>query len=149
MTPDQIKLVQDSFAKVVPISEKASALFYQRLFEIAPEVRPLFNTAMPDQGRKLMSMLNELVRNLNNLESMIPTAEALAVRHVCYGVVPKYYESVGQSLIWTLEQGLGDDFTPATREAWLHVYQVLSGVMIRAAEEFEARGVGSLSPIPN
>ena len=134
MTPDQIELVQRSFAKVVPIAEKASALFYARLFEVAPEVRPMFQRDMKDQGRMLMSMLASVVAGLNDLESILPTAESLAIRHRDYGVVPEQYDTVGEVLLWTLEQGLGDAFTSEVREAWEEAYAALAGAMISAAQ---------------
>jgi len=133
MTPEQVELVQRSFAKVVPIADTAADLFYSRLFEIAPEVEPLFTVNMEEQGRMLMSMLATIVSGLHKPETIIPAAEALAVRHKDYGAVPEQYDQVGEALIWTLEQGLGDDFTPETREAWEIAYGVLSGVMIAAA----------------
>ena len=68
MTPDQIKAIQESFAKVVPISEQAAALFYGRLFEIAPAVKPLFRGDMKEQGRKLMGTLAVVVNGLANLD---------------------------------------------------------------------------------
>jgi len=140
MTPDQVDLVQSSFAKVVPISDVAADLFYGRLFEIAPEVKPLFRHDMREQGRKLMTTLGVVVSGLKNLEAILPAAKALAVKHVAYGVAAADYKPVGEALIWTLEKGLGDDFSPEVRAAWLTAYGALSGVMI--AEAYGARGVG-------
>ncbi len=133
MTPSQIDLVQTSFAKVAPIAETAASLFYGRLFEIAPEVKPLFKGDMKEQGRKLMTTLAVVVNGLKNLEAVVPAAKALAVKHVSYGVTADHYAPVGAALVWTLEQGLGDDFTPETRDAWIAAYTLLSGVMIDEA----------------
>jgi len=134
VTPQQIELIQRSFAKVVPISDKAAALFYARLFEVAPDVRAMFKSDMKNQGRMLMSVLATVVAGLNNLESILPTAESLAIRHRDYGVVPEQYEIVGDVLLWTLAQGVGDDFTPEVRAAWEEAYSTLAGAMISAAE---------------
>lgn len=134
MTPEQITLIQNSWAKVVPISETAAELFYGRLFEIAPEVKPYFKGDMPEQGKKLMTMIGTAVNALNNLEAVVPAVQDLGKRHVGYGVKKEDYDSVGAALIWTLEQGLGDDFTDDTKEAWVTVYGVLSGAMIGAAD---------------
>src|SRR5580698_10040666 len=112
MTPEQIKAIQESFAKVVPISEQAAALFYGRLFEIEPSVKPLFRGDMKEQGRKLMATLAVVVNSLHNLEGILPAASALAKRHVAYGVKPNHYAPVGAALLWTLEQGLGVQWTP-------------------------------------
>lgn len=106
MTPEQIKAVQDSFAKVVPISEQAAALFYGRLFEIAPAVKPLFRGDMKEQGRKLMATLAVVVNGLGNLEAILPAASALAKRHISYGVKAAHYAPVGAALLWTLELSL-------------------------------------------
>ncbi len=134
MTPEQIELIQRSFAKVVPIASEAADLFYARLFEIAPDVRSMFKSDMKNQGRMLMSMLASVVAGLNDLESILPTAESLAIRHRDYGVVPEQYELVGTALLWTLEQGIGDDFTPDVRAAWEEAYSTLAEAMISAAE---------------
>ncbi len=115
MTPDQVKAIQESFAKVAPISEQAAALFYGRLFEIAPAVKPLFRGDMKEQGRKLMATLGVVVNGLSNLESILPAASALAKRHVDYGVKAADYEPVGEALLWTLERGLGAPMDAAAR----------------------------------
>jgi len=133
VTPNQIDLVQSSFAKVAPIAETAAGLFYGRLFDIAPEVNPLFRGDMKEQGRKLMTTLAVVVNGLKTPEIILPAAKALAVKHVGYGVSPEHYVPVGAALIWTLEQGLGDDFSPETRDAWTAAYTLLSGVMIEEA----------------
>ena len=133
MTPSQIDIVQSSFAKVVPIAETAAGLFYGRLFEISPEVKPLFRGDMKEQGRKLMTTLGVVVNNLKNPDVIVPAAKALAVKHVGYGVAAAHYASVGAALIWTLEQGLGDDFAHEARNAWIAAYTLLSGVMIDEA----------------
>jgi hemoglobin-like flavoprotein len=129
MTPQQITLVQSSFQKVVPIAGTAADLFYDRLFEIAPQVRPLFPEDMTEQKVKLMGMLGTAVTNLHQLETILPAVKALGERHKGYGVTVDHYAPVGAALLWTLEQGLGDDFTPDTREAWTAAYTALAGVM--------------------
>jgi nitric oxide dioxygenase len=133
MTPTQVKLVQDSFAKVAPIAEPAAAMFYGRLFEIAPEVKPLFRGDMKEQGRKLMTTLRVVVNGLADLGTILPAASALAKRHVGYGVRPEHYEPVGEVLIWTLERGLGAQWTPEVAAAWTAAYATLSGFMIGEA----------------
>jgi hemoglobin-like flavoprotein len=133
MTPEQVSLIQASFAKVAPISEQAAAMFYGRLFEIAPEVKPLFRGDMAEQGRKLMATLAVVVNGLTNLQSILPAASALAKRHVGYGVKAEYYAPVGAALLWTLERGLGAAWTPQLAEAWTAAYTTLSGYMIGEA----------------
>jgi hemoglobin-like flavoprotein len=133
MNPTQIKLVQESFAKVAPISETAAELFYGRLFEIAPPVKAMFPADMTEQRKKLMKMLATVVNGLGNLESILPAASALAKRHVGYGAKPAHYPVVGGALLWTLEKGLGDAWNPELAEAWTAVYGTLSGYMISEA----------------
>jgi hemoglobin-like flavoprotein len=133
MTPEQVRLVQESFAKVAPISDQAATLFYSRLFEIAPETKPLFHGEMDEQGRKLMATLGVVVAGLSKLDSILPAASALAKRHVGYGVKPSHYTPVGAALLWTLEQGLGADWTPPLAEAWTAAYVTLSQFMIGEA----------------
>jgi len=133
MTPDQIKAIQDSFAKVAPISDEAAALFYRRLFEIAPPVAPLFRGDMHEQGKKLMATLAVVVNGLSNLETILPTASALAKRHVGYGVTADDYASVGEALLWTLERELGAQWTPELAAAWAAAYGAVSEFMIGEA----------------
>lgn len=133
MTPKQIKLVQESFAKVAPISDTAAELFYGRLFEIAPQVKPMFSDDISAQGKKLMQALTVVVNGLSNIEQVIPIAQKLAQNHLSYGVEAEHYGAVGEALIWTLEKGLADGFTPDVKDAWLAAYTTLSNVMIEAA----------------
>src|ERR1700716_861274 len=133
MTPDQVTLVQESFAKVASISETAAELFYGRLFEIAPQVKAMFPTDMTEQRKKLMATLAFVVNGLGNLESILPAASALATRHVSYGAKREHYPVVGAALLWTLEKGLGDGWTPEVADAWGTAYGTLSGYMISEA----------------
>jgi hemoglobin-like flavoprotein len=133
MTPDQVKLVQQSFAKVAPISDAAAVLFYDRLFDIAPKVRAMFPTDMTEQRQKLMATLAVVVGGLGNLESILPAASALAKRHVSYGAKAEHYPVVGAALLWTLEKGLGEGWTADVADAWTAAYGTLSGFMISEA----------------
>jgi hemoglobin-like flavoprotein len=132
MTPEKIELVQSSFKKVMPIAGTAADLFYGRLFEIAPEVRPMFPEDMKEQKAKLMSMLGTAVTNLHRLETILPAVKALGERHKGYGVTAAHYAPVGAALLWTLEKGLGADFTPEVKAAWTDTYTALAGVMTSA-----------------
>src|SRR5258708_8076721 len=112
MNSDQVALIQHSFAKVRPTAQEAAALFYGRLFEIAPDVRPLFRGDMKEQGRKLMATLAVVVNGLSNLDAVLPAASALAKRHLAYGVKPGHYVPVGAALVWTLVPGPRPPWTP-------------------------------------
>jgi hemoglobin-like flavoprotein len=133
MTPQQVEEVQASFAKVAPIADQAATLFYGRLFETAPDVRALFSGDMTVQGQKLMSAIATVVDSLGDIDAVAPAVRDLAKRHVAYGVRPEHYEIVWTALLWTLEQGLGDDFTPGVNAAWAAAYGALSEIMIAAA----------------
>jgi len=135
MTPEQVKLVKDSWAQVAPISEQAAELFYGRLFELNPEYRALFKGDMKNQGKMLMSMLNTAVASLDKLDAIVPAVQALGQRHVGYGVKPEDYDTVAEALLWTLGQGLGDGFTDEVKEAWTTTYATLAAVMIEAGEQ--------------
>ena len=133
MTPENQALVRDSFAKVAPIAPQAAALFYGRLFELDPTLKPLFKGDMTEQGRKLMTMIGTAVANLNKLDVIVPAVQDLGRRHKDYGVLPEHYGTVGTALLWTLGQGLGDAFTPQVEAAWTEAYTILATVMQDAA----------------
>jgi hemoglobin-like flavoprotein len=136
MHPVDIALVQQSWEKVLPIADDAAKLFYGKLFELDPALRPMFaHSDMTEQRKKLMQMITVAVRGLNNLEQLIPAVEALGSRHVGYGVTDAHYTTVAAALIWTLEQGLGDSFTPELRSAWTETYVTLATVMQRGANK--------------
>ena len=137
MNDYQKLLVQKSFQEVVPIADQAAQLFYARLFVLDPSLRPLFKNDMTQQGLKLMNTLQYAVAGLNDVEKIVPALQSLGRNHVDYGVEDAHYETVGEALIWALEQGLGDQFTEDVRSAWLEVYGLLSTVMREAAAEIE------------
>ena len=133
MTPDQVRLVQQSFSKVAPIADQAAIMFYDRLFEVAPGVKPLFPADLTEQRKKLMAMLAAVVNGLTNIESILPAASALATRHVAYGAKAEHYPVVGGALLWTLQKGLGEAWTPEIAAAWTAAYGTLSSYMISEA----------------
>ena len=133
MTPTQVKSIQDSFAKVAPISDQAAVIFYDRLFEVAPSVKAMFPENMTEQRKKLMGTLAVVVNGLSDLPSILPAASALAIRHVSYGARREHYPVVGAALLYTLEQGLGDAWTPDVADAWTTAYETLSGYMMAEA----------------
>ena len=134
-TTNEVILVQASFARVVPMQDAAANLFYGRLFAIAPSLRELFPSDLRDQKRKLMQMIATAVGGLNSLDKIIPAVKALGARHSGYGVTGAHYAIVGEALLWTLERGLGEGFTPEMRSAWAKVYGVLAATMQAGATE--------------
>jgi hemoglobin-like flavoprotein len=135
VTPRQIHLVQSSFDKVLAIRDLAAEVFYQRLFELDPSLRPMFKGDMREQGEKLMQTLQLVVVNLRHPERFLPGVLGLADRHVGYGVKNEHYATVGTALLDTLRIGLGAQFDDEMGEAWLAAYTMLSKLMIAAADE--------------
>ncbi|MBN4046573.1 hemin receptor [bacterium AH-315-P15] len=138
MTPEQISLVQSSFQKVLPIKDKAAGVFYTRLFELNPALESIFPADLTEQGKKLMAALATLVSGLAQPDTILPAIKELGARHIDYGAKNTDYGNVGEALIWSFERGLGDDFTPAVRDAWIAAYTLLSNVMIEAADARKA-----------
>lgn len=138
MTEEQIKLVQMTWKQVEPIAKTAAELFYGRLFELDPALRPLFKSNIEEQGRKLMHMIGVAVRGLSKLDEIVPAVQAMGQRHAGYGVKDEHYDTVAAALLWTLEKGLQDAFTPAVKEAWTTAYVLLATTMKDAARTVPA-----------
>lgn len=139
MNPQIVQMVQQSWAKVLPIAPQAAALFYNNLFTLDPSLKPMFTGDMQAQGARLMSMIGAAVGKLEDLDTLVPILQGLGRRHDGYGVRPAHYDTVGAALLQTLEQALSDDFTPPVRAAWAHVYAVMTSVMQEACATAEAR----------
>lgn len=136
MTPAQKDLVQGTWALVVPIADTATAMFYERLFEIDPGSKELFQkTDLAEQRLKLLQVLSVAISGLDDLGRLMPIVEELGRRHAGYGVKDEHYDSVGAALLWTLQKGLGAAWNAETAAAWAEVYGVLSGVMRRAQKD--------------
>ena len=133
MTPEKIALVRGSWQQVLPIKDTAAALFYGQLFELDPSLRGMFKGDMVEQGRKLMAIINTAVNSLDNLGPILGAVEEMGRRHVGYGVTEAHYDTVGSALIWTLGKGLGEQFTPAVKDAWVETYTTLASAMKQAA----------------
>ncbi len=139
MTPSQIEIVNKTWRQVLALGDEAAKLFYDRLFEIDPAVRPLFTADnMPEQRKKLMLMLGAAVAGLEDLHALVPVLQDLGRRHVGYGVTEDHYDSVGAALLWTLERGLGEAWNEDVSEAWAAVYALVAEVMIDAARDAAA-----------
>ena len=134
MTPEQVRLVKESFRDVLPIRTAAASLFYERLFSLDPSLRALFRaTDMEQQGSRFMTAVALVVHGLDRAETILPAVRQLAQRHVGYGVKDEHYATVGQALIEALAAELGKAFTADVRAAWQAAYALLSTVMIEAA----------------
>lgn len=139
VTPRQQTLIRTSFAQVAPIADQAAVIFYDRLFELDPSLKPMFaHTDMASQRKNLMQTLAVVVKSINNLESIVPAVQALGRRHNSYGVEARHFDTAGQALLDTLAVGLGEGFTPETRDAWGTAFGILADVMIDAMKESAA-----------
>ena len=134
MTPEQVILIKNSWGKVLPISETAAGLFYGKLFELDAELKPLFKGDIKEQGTKLMKMLNTVVNSLDKLDTIVPAVQNLGASHVKYGVKDQHYDTVAAALLWTLAEGLGEDFTDEVKDAWTTAYIILATTMKDAAK---------------
>jgi hemoglobin-like flavoprotein len=144
MTSTEIALLRSSFAKIAPIADQAAGLFYARLFELDPALRELFQSNMTEQGRKLIALLGRAVRDIDRPDRLAPAIRELGMRHASYRVKDVHFETVGAALLWTLEKGLGSDFTTETRDAWGKTYWLLAETMkagVRDATAMQNRAV--------
>jgi hemoglobin-like flavoprotein len=152
MTPEHKRLVENTWKQVAPIADTAADIFYRRLFEIDPSTRKLFRaTDMVPQRKKLLQTLSFAINGLDDLGALASKVEDLGRRHAGYGVTDAHYDSVGAALLWTLEQGLGREWTPAVASAWTEVYRLLSGIMRKAAAQADVAPVKRVAvsyPVP-
>jgi hemoglobin-like flavoprotein len=136
-------LIRVSFAAVKPIADTAAALFYGRLFDLDPSLRPMFKRDLEEQGRMLMQVIGVAVASLDRVETLVPVLHDLGRRHGDYGVRDEHYGTVAEALLWTLQTGLGGKFTPDVRDAWVTVYGVLAGTMQAGAAAARAKKVAA------
>jgi hemoglobin-like flavoprotein len=133
MTPQQIALVKKTwriYSKIDPLL--VGDVFYEKLFSEHPALRRLFKTPMAAQSNKLVDMLTTIVTRLDSKETLFDDLRHLALRHVQYGTKPEHYRYVGEALMWTLQQGLGADWTPEVQEAWEVCYKEIAEQMLAA-----------------
>ncbi len=147
VSPREKRLVQGSWEAVVPIADTAAGIFYDKLFELDPALKPLFKADIAEQGKKLMQMLTVAVKGLDRLDEIVPAVQQLGARHVDYGVQDKDYDTVATAFLFTLEKGLGDALTDEVKAAWVTVYTVLADTM-KAAAAKEAKKGGAPVPLP-
>jgi hemoglobin-like flavoprotein len=139
ITPAQVVRVQSSFADVLPIADVAGMLFYERIFTLAPEARALFGDDIALQASRTMAAVKTAVDGLDDIDQVAPFLVRLGARHVRYGVVPAHFDLVGEAFLWTLEQGLGEAFTPEINEAWVAAFGVIARAMLIGMEQQSAK----------
>ena len=133
MTPEHIHAVQSTWGKVLPIKAIAARLFCERLLETDPSLSCLFRGDMRQQGAKLIQVIDAAVNALSRLDRIGPLMQVIGRRYADRGVDDHHFGMVGDALLWTLDKGLGDEFTPEVREAWATVYGELVAAMLDAA----------------
>jgi len=133
MDAHAVSMVQQSFEKVAPLGVKVAEIFYDELFTLDPSLRPMFKPDMTEQRKMVFAALSFVVRSLHTPEAILEPVKALGKRHAAYGVKPEHFATVGNALLRTLQKGLGDEFTPELKGAWVEAYGTLSGLMKEAA----------------
>jgi hemoglobin-like flavoprotein len=139
MTAEQVHLLRKSFALVEPHAQVAALVFYRRLFELDPGLRPLFKSDIEAQAAKLMDMLGLAVSSLENPAALEKQLLQLGARHTLYGVRDEHYPTVGQALLDMLAEVLGERWNAQVREAWVAFYTFTTEAMQRGAAQFAAR----------
>ncbi len=133
LTTAQIGLIRDSFRRLQPDVETASGLLYERLFEIAPELRAMFRSDMTGQGMQFMSTLGVILQHLDDPQALRPHLEHLAQGHAACGVKPEHFHPMGQALIWSMRETLGENFPEGAAAAWEAAYALLAREMVQMA----------------
>jgi hemoglobin-like flavoprotein len=131
----QVELLEASFEKVKPQASEFVSSFYGNLFTDYPAAKPLFaHSNMAKQEMMLLESLVFVVENLRQPGTLSGALQGLGARHVKYGALPEHYPLVGNSLIKTFSQYLGDDWTPETQQAWADAYGVITDIMLEGAD---------------
>jgi hemoglobin-like flavoprotein len=129
MNSKQISLVRQTCAEVAPIADSAADLFYTKLFQIDPALRPVFAPQLDDRGRRLMQMVEAAAGALDQPSTLAPALAGLGSRQVASTAGDRRYETVGAALLLTFRQGLGPAFTPEARQAWIELFDCIDGMM--------------------
>ena len=135
MNIEQVELIRNSLIQVRPMADQIAESFYARLFKVTPHLRKLFTGDMRTQGTMLMTSLELAVGSLDDPDSILPSVRALGERHISYGVKVEYYKLAKEAYLWSLENHLGGEFTPALKEAWAAAFDALVETMISAADD--------------
>ncbi|MDX2078497.1 MAG: globin domain-containing protein [bacterium] len=133
LNPNQIMIVQETYLTFASNAQRTGKLFYDRLFEIDPTLKPLFKGDIDAQSIKLMQMVGTAVNALRKPSLLTNAVSELGKRHVNYGVKAEHYATVGEALIFAIKSQLKDGFTNDVEAAWRAVYGELARISIEAA----------------
>ena len=140
MTPEERSLILASVRRLQPDADRMATAFFERLFEAVPDCRHLFAaTSLEDQFLRLLHVLTEVAALHERPEDLVRTAAELGRRHVGYGVTDAHYQAVEEALLAVIDRAPEACPTPEVRRAWRETYELVSGIMRRAA----ARAVSS------
>jgi hemoglobin-like flavoprotein len=126
MTPEDIKIVQESWRKVDPVKEIAAGLFYTRLFELDPLLRAFCGGDLKARQTRFTQVLTATVRGLARFDMLLPAVRQFGMRHPLPGEIEQHHANVANALLWMLEMALRKDFTAEVKGAWIKIYGVLS-----------------------
>lgn len=132
LSPSEIALLRASYARVSEDAETASIAFYDKLFKLAPEVRPYFRDDIADQGMRFFSAMKVILDRLEDPKSLHESLQRLAAGHAALGIHAEHFEPMGKALIATMQDSLGPDLTPETEAAWEKAYNQIAEAMISA-----------------
>ncbi len=128
--PDAYFIVQRTFERLEANKEEAGALFYQILFDLAPNVKPLFaKTDMRHQEQMFVSMLTAAIKGLDRPAEVASALRELGERHTAYGVLREHYEPLGRALLATVERMHGAELDLDVHLAWEHFFHRMVGMM--------------------
>lgn len=132
-----VNMLRGSFEKIKPVAEKVSNQFYTNLFSDYPETKILFQkTDILSQKMKLINSLVFIFDHLDKPEKLEKFLTNMGSRHIFYGAKEEHYALVGNTLIKTLGQLLGSEFTPELKEQWILAYSVIESTMKKGAKNF-------------
>jgi hemoglobin-like flavoprotein len=137
MNATQTHLVRKSFGAVERQPDVAALVFYRRLFELAPGLRPLFKSDIEAQAAKLMETLAVALNLLDRPAELAGELEVLGAKHVEYGARTGHYAIVRRALLDMFAEVLGGGFTPEVRAAWDELYDFIEAAMLRGAATAE------------
>jgi hemoglobin-like flavoprotein len=129
LTPEAIQAVRAGFARIAPIREEIGGLFYGKLFEMDPGLRPLFGDNLEAQSRMLMTAIQMVIDSLDSPENVARHLSEVGRRHGAYGAQMRDFDTFGAALIWSLQQGLGPDYTPQFETGWVGAFDLIRNVM--------------------
>ena len=130
-----VQRMRKSFDKVASAGDEVPLFFYSHLFLSHPETRAMFPVSMMQQRDRLFRALGHIIAEVDDLDALVPFLQQLGRDHRKFGTLEAHYPAVGASLLATLEQYAGDDWTPDLAADWAAAYGLVAQVMSEAAKD--------------